>query len=262
MSNKIDVVFKDKNGQLKIMNHIVAGFPSKQISVEMAVEMAKAGSDCIEVQIPFSDPLADGSVIMRANQIALNNGITPIEAFGIAKEISLKVDIPVLIMTYGNVPFRMGADKFAKLCVDAQVFGVIAPDIPFDESFGQYFAVLEDYGIYNIPVVSPDMDILRLKGAVKNGKGFVYTTLRIGTTGADRQDGVLSNSSGDFIKTIKNETHLPVAAGFGISSVEDFKKLEGRADMGIVGSKLIQIVEQEGVAKCAEFVRACKRKVG
>ncbi len=242
-------------GRLSLMTHIVAGYPDMERSLELAVTMADSGSDIIEVQIPFSDPLADGPVIMGANQVALDAGMTPERAFDLVRRVRETTGKPVVVMTYANIPYAIGLKRFFSMAFDADVNGLIIPDLPFDSSLQEYFNLAAEHDVNNIYVVSPDMEPGRLRDAVGSSSGFVYTTLRVGITGADR--GNISGKGLEFVKTVKKYTDLPVAAGFGISSPEQFRLLEGIADIGVIGSKLIKIYDTGGTDAVGIFVKKC-----
>ncbi len=243
------------SGKLSLMTHVVAGYPDPERSFELAVTMAESGSDMIEVQIPFSDPLADGPVIMKANQVALDAGMTPVKAFEMVRELRLSTGKPVFVMTYANIPYAIGLKRFFSMALEADVNGLIVPDLPFDSSLQEYFDLTAEHDMNNIYVVSPDMEPDRLRDAVVSSSGFVYTTLRVGITGADR--GNISGKGLEFVRTVKRYTTLPVAAGFGISSPEQFISLEGIADIGVIGSKLIKIYDTGGTEEVGEFVKKC-----
>ncbi len=242
-------------GRLSLMTHVVAGYPDLESSLELAVAMADSGSDMIEVQIPFSDPLADGPVIMKANQVALDAGMTPVQALEMVRELRVSTGIPVFVMTYANIPYSMGLKRFVTMALEADVNGLIIPDIPFDSSLQEFFKLVSEHRLNNIYVVSPDMEPGRLRDAIGSSSGFVYTTLRVGITGADR--GNISTKGLEFVRTVKRYTTLPVAAGFGISSPEQFRSLEGIADIGVIGSKLIKIYDTSGAHGVEKFVKRC-----
>ena len=254
MDNPINAVFSDRKN-IKLMTHVVAGYPDLKTSKELIVIMAQSGVDMIEIQIPFSDPLADGPTIMMANQKALDNGTTPADCFKMAKELKDTIPIPLLFMTYVNIPFRMGMENFIKQSAESGIHGLIIPDIPFDEKNTDYINTAAKYGIYPIQLVSPDTTVKRLKQIVHHVRGFIYTTLKVGITGARKQ---IDKKGVEFINTIKTCTTAPIAAGFGISSPEHVKQLQGVADVAIIGSHIINLFNQHGLEKVAGFIKTCK----
>ncbi|MFW6159732.1 MAG: tryptophan synthase subunit alpha [Acidobacteriota bacterium] len=254
MDNPIDRVFSEIKG-LKLMTHIVAGYPDLESSFEIALAMAEAGVDLIEIQIPFSDPLADGPTIMEANRIALENGITPSQCFKLAERLNKKINIPLLFMTYANIPFRMGLEKFVRRSRSCGLSGLIIPDLTFDERVEGYFEHARSIGIYPINVISPDIGEKRLEEILEISKGFIYLTLRVGITGEVnkiREEGV------SFIKKVRGKSKLPVASGFGISSASQVRQLEGLAEAAVVGSHIIKLYNKSGITGVKKFIKECK----
>jgi len=251
VSNSIDHVFSDKEG-LKLMTHIVAGYPDFKRSFEIALTMAEEGADLIEIQIPFSDPLADGSTIMEANRIALENGITPSQCFKLAESLNKKINIPLLFMTYANIPFRMGFEKFVKKSKNCGLSGLIIPDLTFDERVEGYFNYAFRDGVYPINVISPDTDEERLEKILAISKGFIYITLRVGITGAVKR---IEGKGINFLKKVKEKSRFPLAAGFGLSSLSQIKQLEGLANMAVVGSHIINLYRRSGLPGIKKFLK-------
>ena len=254
MANPIDDVFLSSD-HLKIMTHVVAGYPDRETNKRLIKMMAESGVDMVEIQIPFSDPLADGPTIMAANQHALQSGITPGDCFDLAKELKAEVDIPLLFMTYFNIPFHVGMEKFIARSVDSGISGLIIPDIPFDEEGENYLQLSKNYRIHPIQVVSPDVEAERLKKITQLADGFIYTTLKVGITGVRKK---IDDKGLAFINTIRKYTSLPLAAGFGISSAEHFKQLQGKADVAVIGSHIINLIDNHGIEEVRAFVRQCK----
>lgn len=254
MANPIDAVLVSRD-HLKIMTHVVAGYPDVETNKRTIKMMAESGVDMVEIQIPFSDPLADGPTIMAANQHALQTGITPGDCFNLAKELKEEVDIPLLFMTYFNIPFHMGMEKFIAGSAVSGISGLIVPDIPFDEECENYIQLSKNYRIHPIQVVSPDVDAERLKKITQIADGFIYTTLKVGITGARNQ---IDEKGLGFINAIRKYTSLPLAAGFGISSPEHFKQLQGKADVAVIGSHIIKLAENRGLEEVRAFIQKCK----
>jgi tryptophan synthase alpha chain len=253
MANPIDNIFSNRSG-LKLMTHVVAGYPDLETSVRLITVMAESGADLIEIQIPFSDPLADGPTISTANQAALDNGITPEDCFRLVKNLTQVIDTPLLFMTYANIAFNMGLEHFIQRSRLCGISGLIIPDLPFDEN-NRYREIALDYGCYPIPVVSPGMDRQRLTNILDGAAGFVYTTLRVGITGARKQ---IDERGLGFLDTLKDCTSLPIAAGFGISSADMVKQLENRADAAVIGSFIINLLDRKGIDAVGHFIRTCR----
>ena len=250
MTNRIDGIFSGKK-DLKIMTHVVAGYPDIETSKRLIQTMADNGVSLIEIQIPFSDPLADGPTITRANQYALDLGIKVEDCFQLAEEMSGCVDVPLLFMTYVNIAYQMGLERFVTKSAEAGISGLIFPDIPFDETHMNYLEITRKQSLHPILVVSPDIKTERLKTLSKKASGFIYTTLKVGITGAQKK---IDPSGLEFINTIRKSSNLPVAAGFGISSKEHIHQLRGKADAVVIGSHLIELFHMGGVEKIADFL--------
>ena len=231
------------------MTHIVAGFPSLKESEKIALIMAKNGVDFIEIQIPFSDPVADGPTIMAANQRALESGIRVEDCFELMKRIELKMqEISVkpkfLFMSYFNILHHYGVEKFCKRAMESGCYGLIVPDMPIDEEKNEnYLRACKKYRLKAIQVVSPLTDEKRLRKLAKYANGFVYCVSRFGTTG---QTTTLNKKLGDYVKRVKKYIKIPVAVGFGISKKEHVKAVHRDAEIAVIGSKIIDLINQGG----------------
>lgn len=255
MGNPIDAVFA-RDVRLKIMTHVVAGFPDMETCRRLIYLMDDCAVDFIEIQIPFSDPIADGSTIMAANQCALDNGVTPEDCFELVRGLEGRVRVPLLFMSYVNVPYRIGMRAFMERSAAVGVSGLIIPDVPFDDDDTGYYESARRCGLYAVPVVSPDVRRDRLARIVASAQGFIYMTLRVGITGAkDRID----ERGLSYIDVIKDVTSMPVAAGFGISSPLHLNRLKGRADAAVIGSHVINLLRYGGFGEVEAFLLACKK---
>lgn len=239
---------KDKLKQIKLekrlglMAHVVVGYPSLADTVRLVRLMEKEGVDIVELQIPFSDPLADGPTIMKACEAALANGTKVKDAFAIMKKLSSQVKIPLLFMAYYNTVFKYGTEKFMADSKKAGAEGLIVPDVPIEEEHEEHFISLcQKYNLANIRVVSPASTDERLKKNAQVGTGFVYAAARQGITGAKES---LEPSIVDFLKNVGQHFAIPVAVGFGISKREHLEVLKPYADIAIVGSALIDIINK------------------
>lgn len=242
--------------KIGLMTHVVAGYPNLAATGDLIRLMADSGVDLIEIQIPFSDPLADGPTIMRASQHALDNGVTTTDCFNLAEEMAAKVDVPLLFMTYGNIPFAMGMERFVKRSAAAGVQGLIIPDLPFDEETDDHMALAKKAGLKIIQVTSPSTGEERLAKVCAIAEGFIYSTLKVGITGA----GADINEQGiTFLNRIRSLTDLPIAAGFGISSPEHVQRLVGKTDVAVIGSHVINLYEKEGEKGVARFLEECAK---
>jgi tryptophan synthase alpha chain len=253
--NKLDNKLQElkQNKKLGLMTHVVVGYPSLPETISLVKIMAESGVDIVELQIPFSDPLADGPTIMKACEEALANGTKVKDAFKVMKSLSSQVEIPLLFMTYYNTIFNYGVEKF---CFDAQmarVAGLIVPDMPLDEEANEhFFEYCRKYNLYHIQVISPASTDERLKKNAAVANGFVYVTSRQGTTGAkDSLDPKLSQ----YLTKVRKYISQPLAVGFGISKREHLQMLKGHADIAVIGSAIIDVVKSTKKEKREEVVK-------
>jgi len=223
----------------KLMSHVVGGYPSMKECEKIVLAMAESGVSFIEIQIPFSDAIADGPTIMRANEKALLNRTTPEDCFALVERLKRKTKVPILMMTYFNVPFRYGLEKFCKRAGEAKVYGLIIPDIPLDEEkYEHYLAYCEKSNLHAIQIVSPITPMERLKKISKVASGFVYCVSTLGTTG-ERSE--LNPELSSYLTKVKKYIKLPLALGFGISSKGQVQAALKHADIAVIGSKIINL---------------------
>lgn len=253
MVNAIDKLFTGTPG-LKLMTHVVAGYPDLETTEELIRVMAESGADLIEIQIPFSDPLADGPTIATANQAALDKGITPGHCFQLVEKLRTRVDIPLLFMTYANIAYSMGIETFVRRSREVGIDGLIIPDLPFDGS-PDLLEASQKHNCHAIPVVSPGTGRERLEAILPQARGFVYTTLRVGITGSRKS---IDENGLEFLETLRAFTRLPIAAGFGISSAQMVQQLENRVDAVVIGSHIINLFNRDGLAAVSEFIRGLR----
>lgn len=226
-----------------IMTHIVAGYPAVADNRRLIDIMAREGVKYIEIQIPFSDPVADGPTILKANQAALQGGMIVQECFNLAAEMSVKhKKVHFLFMTYYNIVFRYGVAKFMKAASKAGIYGLIVPDIPPEEDTEGFYASAEKFGLHAVPVVSPTTSHKRLTALTKKASGLIYCTSRVGITGTGKS---LSSGLARYVKEIKKITDLPVAVGFGIDSPVRAAEVAAFADIIVIGSKILKLVESD-----------------
>ncbi len=230
---------------MKLMTHIVAGYPDLQTSKELALAMAESGVEFIEIQIPFSDPIADGPTILRANQVALDNGVTADDCFELLADLHSQCDTKFLLMTYFNIPFAYGLEKFCRKAAEYGAYGLIIPDIPLDEEpHEKYIETCKRYDLKAIQIVSPLTTDERLEKIDEVADGFVYCVGNFGTTG--EQAGFYSDLA-NYLKKVRSKIELPLALGFGISSKEQVEKASDVADIVVMGSKIVNTFDEGGV---------------
>lgn len=238
--NKIDEAFLKlkSSGKAAFTPFISIGDPDMGTSLEIAKKLIDCGADMIELGFPFSDPMADGKVIQRSYERALKNSITMKDALGFVKQLKSYGNIPVIFFTYYNPVFIMGED-FARDAAEAGVDGVLAVDLPVEES-GELTKFLYKYGIYQIYLLAPTTDEERMKSILSHAGGFVYYVSVTGVTGARKS---LPEAVRSDVGNIKKESSLPVGVGFGVSSREQAAEVAGYADAVIIGSKIIKFIE-------------------
>ncbi len=220
---------------------ITGGDPSVAKTEEFILEMIAGGADVIEIGIPFSDPIAEGPVIQEANLRALGNGANVDKLFAMVASLRLKTQTPLLFMTYLNPVFRYGYERFFSRCQECGLDGIIIPDLPYEER-QEVEEVASRYGIILISMVAPTSKD-RIKQIVEQAQGFIYTVSSMGVTGVRSN---LDGSIGELVESIKKETQVPVAVGFGISNPQQARAVAEFADGIIVGSALVKIVAAHG----------------
>ncbi len=241
-----------KKKKIGLMTHVVVGFPSLEATIQLVQDMAAAGVDFIELQIPFSDPLADGPTIMEANDKALAQGTTLQDCFDIMKKLSATVSIPLLFMGYYQSVFHLGVENFCRQAKEAGAQGVIIPDIPVDEeSYEHFIKACEKNKLHHIRLLSPTSSVERIKLNAKVQNGFVYCTSRSGTTGANN---AIDPSLVEYLRVVRKYIHVPLAVGFGISKPEHVAALVGQADIAVVGSAIIDLIEKEGTQAVSRYI--------
>ena len=234
------------------MAHMIAGFRSIDESEHVAKALAQGGADIIELQIPFSDPMADGPTIAVACEEALAKGTTIADAIALTKKISI-LGKPVAVMSYLNPVFRTGISIFVKKIAEAGAGALIIPDCPFDSEEGQaLLSACKECDIYFVPVVSPGVPKERLEQLTVHSRSFVYCTTRQGITGASSE---FSKDLADFVAEAKKIFDLPIAVGFGVKSREDIESLGKIADIIIAGSVFVNVIKKDGVTAVEKMIR-------
>jgi len=208
----------------------------------------------MELQIPFSEPMADGPIILAANQKALAAGATVDRCFDFATTVSKQHSIPFLFMSYYNVLFRRGVAGFVERAKRAGVVGAIVPDLPPEEA-GEYLPAMERAGLDPIFIFSPSTSGARMREIARSARGFVYCVARKGVTGAHTS---FSAELDSYLGRCRAATKLPLAVGFGVQDANDIARLRGKADIAVVGSATLKLVDEQGVGAVAGFVRGLR----
>ena len=241
-----------KTKEILLMTHIVVGYPSLDASMQIVEQMVEAGVDMIELQIPFSEPMADGPVILKANQRSLEAGTTVKQCLEFAEKVVARFNIPFLFMTYYNILYKYGVQSFVEDMAKIGVKGAIVPDLPPEEG-AQYIEAMKSKNLCPVYIFSPTTTDERMKYLSTFGKGFIYCMARKGVTGKETH---FSNDLDDYLARCRENTELPIAVGFGVKEKADVDYLKGKADIAIIGSQTIRIVDEMGVAAVGDFIRA------
>ena len=248
--SKIQEAFK--NGKAFIP-FITCGYPDLETTGKVVKEMVANGADLVELGIPFSDPTAEGPVIQGANVVALAGGITTDKIFDFVKELRKEVSVPMVFMTYANVVFSYGMDAFMKKAKEVGMDGLILPDVPFEEK-GEFDEVAKQYGLAMISLIAPTSED-RIAIIAREATGFIYIVSSLGVTGVRSE---ITTDIGSMVKLVKENTDIPCAVGFGISTPEQAAKMAGLSDGAIVGSAIIKIIGQYGKESAPEVGKYVK----
>lgn len=235
---------------------ITCGDPDIETTESTVREAVRNGADIIELGIPFSDPTAEGVVIQSANYRALKAGITTAKIFGMVRNLRRDVDIPLVFMTYANVVFSYGAEKFMSDCRDSGVDGLILPDVPFEEK-EEFSPFCKKYGVDLISMVAPTSEG-RIAMIAREAEGFLYVVSSLGVTGVRSE---IKTDLAAIINTVRKNSDIPCAVGFGISTPEQARKMSEIADGVIVGSAIVRMIAEHGkdsAGYVGEYVRAMK----
>ena len=235
---------------------VTCGDPSLDVTEKIVYAMEEAGADLIELGLPFSDPTAEGPVIQRANLRALSGGVTTDKVFDMVAKIRKNTSIPMVFMTYANVVFSYGVERFCRKAAEVGMDGMILPDVPFEEK-EEFALVAEKYGLDLISLIAPTSHE-RISMIAKEAEGFVYCVSSLGVTGMRSQ---ITTDVGAMVELVKKSSDIPAAIGFGISGPEQAKKMAAVSDGVIVGSAIVKLVEKYGkdaVPYVAEFVKSVK----
>ena len=244
--------FKKRPG---LVAYITCGDPALDTSREVALAAIGAGADVIELGVPFSDPVADGPVIQRASERALKHGTTLEGVLGVARQIRDKSDAGLIIFSYLNPILQFGLEKFCAASVAAGVDGALVTDLPVEEA-GDYLRAMKAHKLAPVFLAAPTSTDERLKAIAKCSRGFVYAISRTGITGA-RQE--LAGDARSLVERLRTYTKLPIAVGFGVSTPEQFAEVGKFADAAVVGSAIVQCIEQNAgreAAAVANFVES------
>lgn len=238
---------------------ITCGDPDLDTTAAAIRTAVENGADLIELGIPFSDPTAEGPVIQGANLRALNGGITTDKIFAFVKELRRDVKVPMVFMTYANVVFSYGAEKFISTCKDIEIDGLILPDLPFEEK-EEFQPICNKYGVDLISLIAPTSEN-RIAMIAKEAEGFLYIVSSLGVTGTRSE---IKTDLASIVNVVRENTDVPCAIGFGISTPEQAKKMADISDGAIVGSAIIKLLEKHGKDApryIGEYVKSMKNAI-
>ena len=236
--------------EILLMTHIVLGYPSFEVNRQVIGQMVANGVDCIEMQLPFSEPMADGPVILKANQDSLAGGTRIADCLAFGAEMTAAYDIPFLFMTYYNIIFKYGEQPFFARAKEAGIRGLIVPDLP-PEQGETFFRLADEYEIAPILIFAPTSTDERMRELDRVGRGFIYCVARRGVTGKKSELGA---DFADYLSRCRKATTKPLAVGFGIQDRADIQALAGRADMAVIGSQTIRLVDAKGAEAVGPFI--------
>lgn len=241
MNKRIAEVFA--NGKAFIP-FLTCGDPSLEVTEQLIYAMEEAGADLIELGIPFSDPTAEGPVIQAANVRALSGGVTTDKIFDMVKLLRQNTKIPMVFMTYANVVFSYGTERFIQKAASLGMDGLILPDVPFEEK-EEFDSVCKKYGLDLISLIAPTSHE-RITQIAKEAEGFVYCVSSLGVTG---MRSVITTDIGAMVQLVKAAKDIPCAVGFGISTPEQAAAMAAKSDGAIVGSAIVKL--------CGQYKEAC-----
>lgn len=235
---------------------ITCGDPDLETTAKAVRACADNGADLIELGIPFSDPTAEGPVIQGANVRALRGGVTTDKIFDLVRELRRDLTVPMVFMTYANVVFSYGTERFLGTCAQIGIDGLILPDVPYEEK-GEFLGTCRKYGLDLVSLIAPTSQN-RIAMIAKDAEGFIYIVSSLGVTGTRSE---ISTDVKSIVDTVRANTDLPCAIGFGISTPEQAAAMASAADGAIVGSAIIKILAQYGKdapEHIGEYVKSMK----
>lgn len=240
--NRIDLKFKQlkENNQKALVTFLSAGDPSLDVTRETILEMERCGASVVEIGVPFSDPIAEGPVIQRANVRALKGGVNLDKIMEMVEGLRKETDIPLVYLMYFNSILSYGIDRFFKRCKEVGIDGVIIPDLPYEES-DEIYEYTEKYEVYQISMVAPTSTKERMKNITEKAKGFLYCVSSLGVTGIRKEFKTNFNSMFDTLNSLSD---IPKCIGFGISTPDNIRSLKPYADGLIVGSAFVKRIEE------------------
>jgi tryptophan synthase alpha chain len=253
--NRIDQKFKEDKKLLSI--YFSAGHPALEDTVPILKQLQASGVDMVEIGLPFSDPLADGPTIQESSTLALRNGMTTEKLFEQLKGIREHIDLPLIVMGYFNPMMQFGIEKFCQRCAEVGIDGLIIPDLPVAVYHESYKTLFEQYGLYNMFLITPQTSEERIRYIDQVSNGFIYMVSSASVTGAKNTFG--NEQTAYFERIKKMELQTPTVVGFGISNADTYEAATRETQGAIIGSAFIKFLENEGVDRIPEFIRSIRK---
>ncbi|GCE30015.1 tryptophan synthase alpha chain [Dictyobacter alpinus] len=249
-----EILEKRKKKSILLMAHQIVGYPDFEINYAMLRLFYECGVDLVELQLPFSEPIADGPLFLKANQRALERGTTVEQCLNFAQKVIRDFNLPCLFMTYSNILLQYGIQRFVETAASIGIRGLIVPDA-FPEESDEYFAACEQQQIDPILIVTPYTPDTRMIYLANKTKGLLYCAARKGVTGSKTS---FDATTTDFIARCRQYASTPIGVGFGVQRPEDVRYLVDKSDIAIVGSALLTVLETEGLPGVREFLLALR----
>ena len=254
---RVSEVF-DAERRTALVAYVTVGYPTVDATLELVPLLVENGCDIVELGIPFSDPLADGATIQKASHVALENGVTPDVCLDVASRLSARVECPLLFMSYYNPILHRGLDAFCDACTHANVGGLIVPDLPPEEG-GELELAARSRDLSLVYLLAPTATDERVRLVAEHSTGFIYLVSLAGVTGARSE---LPSGLENFVERVRAVAKQPLCVGFGVSSAQQAARVASMADGVIVGSRILQLAEEDSTLKSAAgFVRGLRSAV-
>lgn len=247
-----------KIGHKALIPYVTVGYPSIEATLEVVPLLAQNGADIVELGIPFSDPLADGVTIQRSSYQALQKGVSPRICLDVAKKLREQTDVPLVFMTYYNPVFHYGLESFCKDSAAAGIDGLIIPDLPPQEG-RELESIAPKHDLDLVYLLAPTSPLPRIKLVAEKSRGFIYLVSVTGVTGA--RDALPADLAA-FVDRVRKAAKQPLCVGFGISTPQQARQVAAIADGVIVGSRIIQLMENGALGKVGEFVKGLREALG
>ncbi len=252
--NRFEKVFADPRHKA-LVGFLTVGYPTVAATLEAVPILAEHGCDIIELGIPFSDPLADGATLQNASDLALGQGVTPAECLSVAAQLRRKVDVPLAFLTYYNPVLAFGLKRFCQEAAAAGVDGLLIPDLPPQEA-EELEGMAEAEGLATIYMLAPNSPDYRIKIVAERSRGFIYLVSLTGVTGTRE---ALPQDLERFVARVRQRTAKPLCVGFGISNADQAERVGRIADGVIVGSRLVQLLDEKDPRKLVSWIDGIRR---